>query len=336
VVCVYSGRGQDGGAVTTANYVARGFGVKSGMPITFAKEALKGQEAVFLPVNHELYERISQNIMDILRTYATSFEQVSIDEAFLDVTQRVKGDFEAAARLALEIKSEILAKERLTCSIGIGPNKLIAKQASDFQKPNGLTVVKPEEVKKFLYGLPVGKLYGVGKKTERILNELGVKTVEDLAGYDTGRLTDLFGRKLGVYFHRAAQGLDDEPVQERQGVEQMSRIATLKEDTSDREVILAEVLRLSEEVYKRTVEENLNFGSVGIIAVMDDMSTHTKSRTLEIPGETAKALSATAEKLLDALLKEKGELKVRRIGVKVANLTAKGKQRVLHEFLNPS
>ncbi len=336
VVCVYSGRGEEGGVVSTANYVARGFGVKSGMPITFAKEALRGREAVFLPVNHELYERVSRDVMGLLRTYADSFEQVSIDEAFLDVTQRVKGDFEAATRLATQIKGDILAKERLTCSIGVGPNKLVAKLASEFQKPDGLTVVRLEEVKRFLYRLPVGKLYGVGKKTERTLNELGVKTVEDLAGYNVERLISLFGRKLGVYFHRAAQGLDDEPVQERQGVEQMSRIATLKEDTRDRAAILAEVLRLSEEVYQRTVEENLNFGSVGIMAVMEDMSTHTKSRTLEPPGEMAEALSATAERLLDVLLKEMGALKVRRIGVKVANLNEKGKQRALHEFLNLS
>jgi len=336
VVCVYSGRGEEGGAVSTANYTARSFGVKSGMPIVFAKEALRGREAVFLPVNHELYDRVSESIMRLLQTYADSFEQVSVDEAFLDVTQQVKGDFEAARRLALEIKGKILEKEKLTCSIGIGPNKLVAKLASDFQKPDGLTAVRPEEVEGFLRGLPLGKLPGIGKKTEQKLNELGVKTVKDLAEYDVSRLVDIFGRKSGVYLHRAALGLDDEPVKGREGVEQMSRIATLKEDTRDREVILRELVKLSQDVYRRTVEENLSFSSVGLMAVMEDMSTHTKSRTLEVPGETAEAISSTAERLLDALLTEARELKVRRVGVRVSGLKEKGKQRPLYDFLGPS
>jgi DNA polymerase IV (DinB-like DNA polymerase) len=111
--------------------------------------------------------------MGLLRGYADHFEQVSIDEAFLDVTQRVSGSFERARELAQAVKEDILAKERLTCSLGIGPNKLIAKMSADFQKPNGLILVKPEDMKIFLSGLPVGKLYGVGKKTEKRMQGLG-------------------------------------------------------------------------------------------------------------------------------------------------------------------
>ena len=151
VVCVYATRGGDSGAVSTANYVARKFSVKSGIPITLAKRLLKGRDAVFLPVNRELYDKVSLEIMRILRNHADRFEQVSIDEAYLDVSQKANGNFALASELAKEIKEDILAREKLTCSIGVGPNKLVAKVAAGHKKPDGLTIIKPEEVRGFLF-----------------------------------------------------------------------------------------------------------------------------------------------------------------------------------------
>ena len=136
VVCVYSGRTPDSGAVSTANYIAREFKVKPGMPITFAKRYLKDQDAIFVPVNHSLYRVVSGDVMKIPRSFATEFEQVSIDEAYLDVTERVQGDLKSAEALARQLKEEVFRKRGLTCSVVVGSNKLVAKIAANERKPN--------------------------------------------------------------------------------------------------------------------------------------------------------------------------------------------------------
>ena len=153
------GRGR--GVVSTSNYEARKAGVRSGMPISRAWRLCP--DAVYLPPNFPLYIKVSNEVMDIAKRYADKFEQWGIDEAFLDVSERVR-DFDEAEALAREIKREILKEEKLTCSIGVGPNKLVAKVASDFQKPDGLTVVREEQVEAFLSPLPVRKLLWIGKK----------------------------------------------------------------------------------------------------------------------------------------------------------------------------
>ncbi len=170
--------GKGRGVVSTSNYVARKVGVRSGMPISQAWRLCP--EAVYLPPNFPLYIKVSDEIMAIARRYAGKFEQWGIDEAFLDVTGKVS-DYVEAEALACQIKQEIKEKESLTCSIGVGPNKLVAKVASDFQKPDGLTVVRDEEVEVFLAPLPVRKLLWVGRKTEAKLKALGVNTIGDLA-----------------------------------------------------------------------------------------------------------------------------------------------------------
>ncbi len=164
VVGVYSGRTEDSGAVSTSNYIAREYGVKSGMPLFLAKRKLEGKDAVFLPVDHTYYEQISGKIMGSLRGFAEAFEQVSIDEAYLDVSSKVQCSFENARILAQKMKNEIKGQLRISFSVGIGSNKLLAKIACDSQKPDGLTVVTPQEIHDFLSPLPVDRLLGVGKK----------------------------------------------------------------------------------------------------------------------------------------------------------------------------
>lgn len=327
VVCVYSGRTADSGAVSTANYVARRFGVKSGIPIVLAKRLLKDEDAVFLPVNHEFYEEVSDSIMNLLREHADSFEQVSIDEAFLDVTKRVNGNFEEAKKLAQKIKEEIMDKEKLTCSIGIGPNKLISKIAAGFRKPDGLTLVKPEDAASFLAPLPVGKLYGVGKKTETVMKKLGIETIGDLANYNPEKLVETFGKTLGVYFHNAAKGIDEEPVQERGRAESISRIKTLKEDTRDLEVILETINQLCDEVHNKVMQQGLNFRSVGIMAVMTDMSIHSRTKTFETSTNELEALRNAAKELFERLLRQQPEREIRRVGVKASNFEESQKKQ---------
>lgn len=262
-VCVYSGRSEDSGAVSTANYIARKYGVTSGIPIFLAKKKLKKKDAVFLPVDHEFYEEVSGKTMGILRSHADLFEQVGIDEAYLDVSQKVKGSFEEVKELAQKIKEEVKSQQKLTCSIGIGPNKLVAKIAADIQKPDGLTIVKPEQVESFLSPLQVSRLIGVRRKTKKKMQTLGIRTIGDLAKYDVQRLIEVFGKKLGIYFHNASIGEDDESVQERGEVESISRISTLKEDTRELNVIVhASTLRHTKYYKKeaKTLETGVTFG----------------------------------------------------------------------------
>jgi len=318
VVCVHSGRSEDSGAVSTANYIARKYGVTSGIPIFLAKKKLKDEDAVFLPVDHEFYEEVSEKIMRILKSHADFFEQVGIDEAYLDVTQKVKESFEEAKELAQKIKEEVKAQQKLTCSIGIGPNKLVAKIAADVQKPDGLTVVNPGQVENFLSPLPVSRLIGVGIKTKKRMQTLGISTIGDLAKYDVQRLIEAFGKKLGIYFHNASIGVDNEPVQERSEVESISRISTLKEDTRDLKVILEKANQSCDEVQAKLMQRELGFKSVGIIAVMTDMSVHSRSKTFETPTNELEVFKRTAQELFEKLLKE-SELEVRRVGIKVSN-----------------
>jgi len=326
VVCVYSGRTEDSGAVSTANYVARKYGVKSGIPISLAKKKLKDVDAVFLPVDKEFYKEISDSIMEILRRYTEHFEQVSVDEAYLDVTQRTKANYQQAKQLAATIKDDVLSQQQLTCSIGVGPNMLVAKIAADIQKPDGLTLVKPEEVERFLAPLPVRRLVGVGTKTEKKLETLGARTVGQLASFDVQKLIEVFGRKLGTYFHNASAGIDDDAVQERSKPESVSRISTLKEDTRDLAVILDEAYRLCDDVHSRLLSRGLVYRSVSIHVVAHNLSVHSRSKTFENPTSDLETFKTTVKELFEKFLAE-SDVEARRVGVKLSSLTKREEQQ---------
>lgn len=328
VICVYSGRGGDSGAVSTSNYEARKSGIKAGIPISRAKKL--NPDAVFLPVNMELYRSISDDIMEILRGFSDTVEQESIDEAFCDITGKV-ADFDEAKKLAVQIKDTIRKNVGLTCSIGIASNKLVAKIASDFKKPDGLTIVKPEEVRQFLGPLKVTDLIGVGKKTGERLNELGINTIGDMSKLSMEALVMEFGHARGEWLKQASQGMDASPVQEREGTEQIGRIITLKEDTFDLKVILDAVDRLSIEVFKKLEERKLSFRSVTFIGISTDFKTHTKSRTLGAPARDTGTISTVAKDLARDFL-DANPAALRRVGIRVANFTAEKVQMTLGEF----
>ena len=166
------------------------------MPLFQAKRKLEGTDAVFLPVDHEYYEKISNRIMQIFRSYASSLEQVSVDEAYLDVTEQVEGSFEKAKEHAQKMKPQVKAEVGISFSVGVGPNKLVAKIACDSQKPDGLTIITPDKVECFLSPLPVDRLLGVGRKTSVVMDSLGIKTINDLAEFDVQRLIAIFGKTL--------------------------------------------------------------------------------------------------------------------------------------------
>lgn len=332
VVGVYSGRTSESGAVSTSNYIARKYGVKSGMPLFLAKHKLEGTDAVFLPVDHGYYDRISFRIMQIFRSYATSLEQVSVDEAYLDVTEQVEGSFEKAKKHAEKIKVDVKKQIGVSFSVGVGPSKIVAKIACDSQKPDGLTIVKPEEAQAFLAPLPVDRLLGVGKKTSVRMEQMGIKTIGNLAEYDVQGLVSIFGKTLGIYFHNAANAIDNEPVQEQGDAESISRIGTLKQDTRDLEFILQKTGELTEDVYKDVAVKNLTFRQVAIYVVLSDLSCKSRSVTLELPAKDKETITGNVRGLFEKFLWE-STLELRRVGVKVSGFSREeARQKQLTSF----
>ena len=320
VICVYSGRTQDSGAVSTCNYVARGLGVRSGIPILSAKRMLKEHpEAAFLPIDKEYYESVSERVMDVLRSEGDRFEQVSIDEAFLDVTIRCQGDYRRAEQVGARIKGRIRDIERLTCSVGISSNKLIAKMAADECKPNGLLLVPPEGITNFLRDKPVGKLPGIGPKSEAKLASLGVRTLGELGLIDGSKLIEQFGRNLGPHLKRSALGIDNDPVREKE-VEQFSRIITLKHDTKEFD-FQEELLPLAEDIATRMKASNVRCRSVGIIAITTKLSPKSRSHTLKEATGSGQVIFREACELFRSFFSEaKESTDVRRVGVRVSAL----------------
>jgi DNA polymerase IV (archaeal DinB-like DNA polymerase) len=311
------------GVVATSNYEARKAGVRSGIPISRAWKLCP--EAIYLPPNFPLYIRVSKEIMAIARGHADKFEQWGIDEAFLDVSGRVK-DWAEAEALALKLKAEIKEKERLTASIGIGPNKLIAKIASDYQKPDGLTVVKEEDAERFLAPLPVRKLLWVGRKTEEKLKALGICTIGDLACFDPTALADTFG-VAGTQMFIMAHGVDRGEVEERGEAKSMSHETTFEEDIANPDEVFSELDSMAEEVAREAQEQRLFFKTVTIKIRYENFETHTRAKTLQFMTNRPQDLRKNARELLMPYLRV--GRKIRLIGVRVSTFVSAEKQQTL-------
>ena len=332
VICVFSGRTENSGAVATANYLARGLGINAGMPISKAKQ-LANTDTVFVATDMAYYRDASDRIMELIRAYSENFEQRSVDEAYLDISE--VGDFESAKEVAEKIKKEIFEKEGVTCSIGIGPNKLIAKMASKAKKPDGLTSIKPEEVKGFLEPLPAKKLFGIGPKSLEIFEKLGIKTIGGLGRFDIKRLITEFGENKGKEILEKANGIDESPVEEMER-QQISRLGTLKEDTGDLQIILEKIDQLSIDLEKKIKDNGIRFKTVSIIVILTDLETHTKSRTLDNYTDNIEIANQEAGKLFKEFLDNNKGKKLRRCGIRVAGFEDKKemdkKQKTLFGF----
>ncbi len=323
------------GVVSTCSYEARAYGIHSAMALSKAYELCP--DVKFLPVNMPLYKRVSGEIMSILRKYADKIEQVSIDEAFLDVSTKVRRDWNDAREYAQMIKKEILEREGLTCSIGIAPNKTIAKIASDFLKPDGLTVVEQGKASEFLAPLPVKKIPGVGPKTEEMLKKMGIEQIGQLTSCDVQELVAKFG-KYGTRLHLIANGIDESDVEEEWQRKSLSRERTFAEDTKDASVLNKCVDRLAEEVYNAIKEGGFVFKTVAIKVKFEDFTVHTRAKTLKSFHSDLNTLSKTAKELMmefsEGKREEKGYgKKIRLVGVRVSNLgVVDEKQRRIINF----
>ncbi len=333
VVCVFSGRTADSGAVATSNYVARDLGIKAGMYIMEAKK-LANKDTVFLPTDMKFYKETSERIMEILREHADKFEQRSIDEAYLDIS--ISGSFDEAKKLAEKIKKEVFEEEGITCSVGIGPNKLVAKMASKVQKPDGLTVIKPDEVKLFLDPLPVKKLFGIGPKSMEVFDKVGIKTICELAKFDVKKLTQEFGENKGREIFERANGIDNNEVEETQK-QQLSKIGTLKENTNILETISEKLEELSVELEKKIKKEGIKFKTVSAILITTKLQTLTRAKTLRGFTDDIETVKKEANELVNEFLNENPQEKLRRCGIRVSGFDREKKSgnRSLTGWLRP-
>lgn len=307
---VVGGRGNphERGVVSTCSYEARKYGIHSAMPLRIAYRLCP--EAVFLPVNINLYKKVSNKIFSILRGYTLIIEPLGLDEAFLDISNSKRD----AVKIAKEIKQKIKGEIGLTASVGIGPNKLLAKIASDLNKPDGLTLVE-KRVDEFLKDLPVSVIPGIGPKTEARLYKMGVRRVGELRNISLDILISHFGKVFGNTLYRYSRGIDNSPVISHREPKSKSREVTFLQDVRDISLIRKTIAELAKDLFSN-LRTHLP-RTVGLKVRYQDFSTHTRSYTFKEPPDS---LEQTLPVLLSLLNEFSLNRKIRLIGVKFSNL----------------
>ncbi len=306
------------GVVSAASYEARKFGVHSALPMLTARRLCP--HGVFLPVRMARYQEVSRRIMDIFLQFTPLVEPLSLDEAFLDVTasQSLMG---AAEDIARQIRALVRETIGLTVSAGVGASKLVAKIASDLNKPDGLTIVPVGQEEAFLAPLPIGRLWGVGRTTREALCLIGVKTIGDLSRMPPAILTAKFG-KAGLMMHESARGIDLRPVEPGQEAKSIGHEETFAEDLRDKKRIEQELLALCLKVGKRARDKGLVGRTVTIKVKYRDFVQVTRSLTLPGPVADDKSLYQTGCLLLAKT--EVGLRPIRLLGISLANLSPAG------------
>jgi len=304
------------GVVAAANYEARKYGVYSAMPMANALRLCR--DLVCLPVNMSLYSQVSKQIHEIFYRYTPEIEPLSLDEAFLDVTAS-ESLFGTAAEIAMQIKADIKRECHLVASAGVASNKFVAKIASDIDKPDGFVVVNPEEVQAFLDPLPIKRIWGVGKKTEQQLHRHSINTIYDVRTQSPDWLSQQFG-KLGEHIFRLANGLDKREVVSDSKAKSISSETTFSSDIQDKEVLLAVLSQLSEQVAVRLRDKNIKGKNVSIKIRFHDFKTITRSKTLSAGTFQTKQLWQTVKALLLDVI-QLDPIAVRLLGVSVSGFS---------------
>ncbi len=313
---VVGGTPEGRGVVAAANYEARKFGVHSAMPMATALRLCP--DVVVLPVRMSYYAEVSRQIRDIFFRYTPLVEPLSLDEAFLDVTG-CESLFGTAAKIARLIKDEIMEETSLVASVGVAPNKFLAKIASDVRKPDGLVIVPPDQIQSFLDPLPVGRIWGVGKVTGGLFDRLGIHTIEQLRQRSVETLKQDFGSQ-GEHFWKLARGIDDRTVVPDREAKSISHETTFATDIADRDLSRAWLLDLTEQIMRRLRRKNEQARTVHLKIRFADFRTITRSRTLSSPTDVTAEVWQVAKELHDAALSG-NQLSVRLIGVGVSNFS---------------
>jgi DNA polymerase-4 len=284
------------GVVAAASYESRVYGCRSAMPMSVAKRLCP--QAIVVRGHYDRYREESRKVFSILQSFSPLVEPLSIDEAFLDVTdsQKLLGEPEAMAR---RIKDRILDETGLTGSVGVAPNKFLAKLASDMDKPDGLTVIRAQDVDRVLPPLPIGKIWGIGPKTAERLAGIGVKTIGDLRKLEP----DVLARRLGTdsdHYRRLAFGLDDRMVSPDGDAKRIGQEQTFGQDLTDPESVRAVMLEQSEHVSARLRRHKLFAGGVTVKIRFGDFQTITRAKKLDAPADTTQPIWHAARQLFDA------------------------------------
>jgi DNA polymerase-4 len=303
------------GVVATASYEARKFGIHSAMPLKTAYSLCP--RAVFLPVDYEAYSRESQKVKLILRRFSAVIEDVGIDEAFLDISAIDKPSEDISQGIKKDIKDET----GLTCSIGIAPNKLLAKIASDMDKPDGLTVIMPEDVLCILKPLPVRKLWGIGPKTEKYLKDMGIETVGELVSLSIDRLVDSFGSSYGNYLYHASRGIDDSPLITAWEPKSISRETTFQKDMANWQFIAKTLADLTREVVTDMKDSSFKARTVTVKVRFSDFETVTRATTIPHATDREEEIRKAAFASLKRVELKK---RVRLVGMRASHLERMG------------
>lgn len=319
-----AGRPEARGVVLSASYEVRKFGIHSAMPTAQALRLCP--QAILVGGNRRRYVEMSDRVMALLGEYTPLLETISIDEAFLDVSG-AEAHYGSPGVLAKTLQDRIEAELGLSGSLGAATNKLVAKIASDFRKPHGITIVPPGQEAAFLAPLPIRRLWGVGEVTGRELARLGIRTIGDLARLSAEELHVRFGTN-GDGLWRAARGIDSRPVIPEREAKSLSREETFVQDERDPAVLRRELLRLSDAVAARLRRHNLQARTVGLKLRYRDFTTLTRQATLADPTDAGAVIFAQASALFAAAWDRRA---VRLIGVAAANLSQPGRQLRLFE-----
>ncbi|MBF0440564.1 MAG: DNA polymerase IV [Oligoflexales bacterium] len=310
---VVGGSPDSRGVVCTASYEARRYGIRSAMPSSHAARLCP--HAIFLKPRFEAYHKVSTEIREIFQRYTDLVEPLSLDEAYLDVTKNKKGLY--ASTIAREIKNTIRRETKLTCSAGVAPNKLVAKIASDFYKPDGLTVVLPAEVLEFMRRLPVRVLFGVGPVSEKQLHAAGIRYCSDLWNVSEYDMTGL-GLSHFTWLLEEAKGIDPRPVDPTWIRKSMGREETYQEDILSTNIILDKLEQLSRTVAENLREDGIKGRTVTLKVKYSDFIQVTRSKTLEEATYDCEKIFKTSKGLLDRT--HAGVRKIRLLGISLSNL----------------
>jgi DNA polymerase IV len=316
---IVGGSPQKRGVVSAANYVARRYGVHSAMPAATAQRLCP--HGIFLPPRITYYADVSRQIRDIFERFTPLVEPLSLDEAFLDVTGSEQL-FGPAAEIGQKIKQLVRKETGLVVSVGVAPNKFLAKIASDFKKPDGFMVVEPEHVQEFLDPLPVERLWGVGKQGSKIFQRLGIRTIGQLRQWPVETLTSHFGTQ-GEHLWQLAHGIDDDPVVPEREAKSISHETTFEQDIDDLDVLRAWLVDLTEQVGWRLRRHGLRGRVVHLKVRFADFSLITRSQTLPEPTDITQELWQVADAMLCHRLPP-GHLPIRLVGMGVSGFDTTG------------
>ncbi len=310
------------GVVSSCSYEARKYGVRSAMALSKAKSLCP--DLVLLPVDIAFYAKVSEQVMQVLEPFGDVLEQASIDEAFLSCTKKLGGNSYADTlrSYGTSIKQAIKEKCGLLCSVGIAPTKSAAKIASDYEKPDGLTVLTMEGLKDFLKPLDVNRVSGIGPKTEHALKHMGITTLGQLANADVLQLKSRFG-KNGHWMWKVANGTDDEPVTPRGDHVSISTETTLESFTRSKEEIRDIVHSLVNEIHERALHHGYSFRTVGVKLVRTDFSVATREMTYPEPQHEKLSIESAVEPLLDKFTLSDKVAAIRKVGLKLSHLARK-------------